>query len=117
MINLPAVASSIFVNVKPPVLRSGNRRRRQTDFVFYPPTVIGELELRTRHAVEHKTMNLAGIFVREEGRFMDPANKGRFYHDGRFQRLIDVVNHYNTFSNLGLTDPEKNDLIEYLKSL
>jgi hypothetical protein len=36
MINLPAVASSIFVNVKPLVLRSGNRRRRQTDFVFYP---------------------------------------------------------------------------------
>src|SRR5438128_11158212 len=52
MINLPAVASSIFVNVKPPLLRSGNRRRRQTDFVFYPPTVIGELELRTIHVVE-----------------------------------------------------------------
>src|SRR5438105_15764089 len=46
MINLPAVASSIFVNVKPLVLRSGNRRRRQTDFVFYPPRVIGELEFR-----------------------------------------------------------------------
>lgn len=52
MINLPAVASSIFVNVKPLVLRSGNRRRWQTDFVFYPPTVIGELELGTIHAVE-----------------------------------------------------------------
>ncbi len=65
----------------------------------------------------YKTMNLAGIFVREEGRFMDPANKGRFYHDGRFQQLKDVVKHYNTFSNLGLTDSETNDLIEYLKSL
>ena len=52
MINLPAVAPSIFVNVKPPVLHGGNRRWRQTDFVFYPPTVIGELELRTIHAVE-----------------------------------------------------------------
>jgi len=52
MIDLPAGASSIFVNVKPLVLRSGNRRRRQTDFVFYPSTVIGELELRTIHAVE-----------------------------------------------------------------
>ena len=65
----------------------------------------------------YKTMNLAGIFVREEGRFMDPANKGRFYHDGRFQTLGNVINHYNTFFNLGLTDQEKKDLIEYLKSL
>ena len=65
----------------------------------------------------YKTMNLAGIFVREEGRFMDPANSGRFYHDGRFQTLLDVVNHYNTLLDLGLSDSEKSDLIEYLKSL
>jgi hypothetical protein len=62
-------------------------------------------------------MNLAGIFIREKGRFMDPANKGRFYHDGRFQQLSDVVKHYNTLFNLGLTDSEMHDLIEYLKSL
>jgi cytochrome c peroxidase len=48
---------------------------------------------------------------------MNPANKGRFYHDGRFQTLRDVVNHYNTLLALGLTDSEKSDLIEYLKSL
>ncbi len=65
----------------------------------------------------YKTMNLAGIFVREEGLFMDPANKGRFYHDGRFATLRDVINHYNTHFTLGLTDQEINDLIEYLKSL
>lgn len=65
----------------------------------------------------YKTMNLAGIFVREEGRFMDPANAGQFYHDGRFQTLLDVVNHYNILFDLGLTDSEKSDLIEYLKSL
>jgi hypothetical protein len=65
----------------------------------------------------YKTMNLAGIFVREEGLFMAPANKGRFYHDGRFQTLRDVVNHYNTLFGLGLTDSEISDLIEYLKSL
>ena len=46
-------------------------------------------------------MNLAGIFVREEGRFMDPANAGRFYHDGRFQTLLDVVNHYNILLDSG----------------
>jgi hypothetical protein len=65
----------------------------------------------------YKTMNLAGIFVREEGRFMRSANKGRFYHDGRFATLMDVVNHYDTLLHLGLTGQEKQDLIEYLKSL
>lgn len=65
----------------------------------------------------YKTMNLGGIFVRERGLFMDPANKGRFYHDGRFATLLDVVNHYNNFFKLNLSDQEKNDLVEYLKSL
>ena len=66
---------------------------------------------------DYKTMNLAGIFVREEGLFMRSANKGRFYHDGRFATLLDVVNHYDTLLRLGLTPEEKHDLIEYLKSL
>ncbi|HEX5209398.1 MAG TPA: hypothetical protein VFW10_16605 [Steroidobacteraceae bacterium] len=66
---------------------------------------------------QYKTMNLNGIFVREEGLFMQPANKGRYYHDGRFATLMDVVNHYNTLLHLGLTAQEKHDLIEYLKSL
>lgn len=65
----------------------------------------------------YKTMNLAGIFVRENGHFMNPANKGRYYHDGRFATLLDVVNHYNTRFSLGLTAQEKSDLVEYLKSL
>jgi hypothetical protein len=62
-------------------------------------------------------MNLAGIFIRERGLFMDPANKGKFYHDGRFQTLLDVFNSYNNRFNLGLTDQEKRDVVEYLKSL
>jgi hypothetical protein len=43
--------------------------------------------------------------------------KGGFFHDGRFATLLDVVNHYDQFLKLGLTDAEKNDLVEYLKSL
>lgn len=43
--------------------------------------------------------------------------KGGFYHDGRFATLLDVVNNYNTLFVLALTEPEKSDLIEYLKSL
>ncbi len=60
---------------------------------------------------------LAALFVRENGLFMRPTNKGRFYHDGRFATLLDVVNHYNTRFSLGLTAQEKHDLVEYLKSL
>ena len=65
----------------------------------------------------YKTMNLNSLFIREEGLFRNPSNKGRFYHDGRFATLLDVVNHYNVHFNLGLTNREKLDLVEYLKSL
>jgi hypothetical protein len=65
----------------------------------------------------YKTQNLAALFVRERGLFMRPENRGRFYHDGRFATLLDVVNHYNIQFNLGLTEDEKQALVEYLKSL
>jgi hypothetical protein len=44
-------------------------------------------------------------------------SKGGFYHDGRFATLMEVVDHYNSCKTLGLTDAEKADLVEYLKSL
>ena len=43
--------------------------------------------------------------------------KGGFYHDGRFATLRDVVAHYDQFFKLGLTESEKTELGEYLKSL
>jgi hypothetical protein len=43
--------------------------------------------------------------------------KGGFYHDGRFADLNAVVNHYDMCMNLGLTDGEKSDLVQYLLSL
>jgi hypothetical protein len=43
--------------------------------------------------------------------------KGGFFHDGRFATLLDVVNHYNDHLALGLSEAEKADLIEFLKSL
>lgn len=54
------------------------------------------------------TQGLAGLWTH---------TKGGFYHDGRFATLMDVVNHYNQFMKLNLNEAEKNDLIEYLKSL
>jgi len=65
----------------------------------------------------YRTMNLAGLYIRERGLFMKPENKGRFYHDGRFQTLLDVVNSYSSRFGLGLTSQESQDLVEYLKSL
>jgi cytochrome c peroxidase len=43
--------------------------------------------------------------------------KGGFYHDGRFATLRDVVDHYDQFFKLGLSEQEKKDLVEYLLSL
>jgi hypothetical protein len=43
--------------------------------------------------------------------------QGGFYHDGRFGTLLDVVNHYDGCFKLGLSDGEKADLVEFLKSL
>jgi hypothetical protein len=42
---------------------------------------------------------------------------GGFYHDGRFATLLDVVNHYDAHFGLSLSDQQKADLVEYLKSL
>ncbi|HET7608226.1 MAG TPA: hypothetical protein VFL84_06080 [Gammaproteobacteria bacterium] len=43
--------------------------------------------------------------------------KGGFYHDGRFATLREVVDHYDSFQGLGLSNGEKRELVEYLKSL
>ncbi|MDK1390092.1 c-type cytochrome [Sinorhizobium sp. 8-89] len=48
---------------------------------------------------------------------MEKVHKGGFYHDGRFASLRDVVDHYDRHLELKLTDQEKSDLIEYLKSI
>ena len=56
----------------------------------------------------YRTSPLKGLWTHTEG---------GFYHDGRFATLLDVVNHYDTRFGLGLTDAEKSDLVEYLKSL
>jgi cytochrome c peroxidase len=43
--------------------------------------------------------------------------KGGFYHDGRFKTLLDVVDHYDQTMSLQLSDSEKSDVVEYMKSL
>jgi len=40
-----------------------------------------------------------------------------YFHDGSAATLADVVEHYNRVLGLGLSDAQKADLVEYLKSL
>ncbi|MFL5053378.1 MAG: hypothetical protein ACJ8D4_25005 [Xanthobacteraceae bacterium] len=40
-----------------------------------------------------------------------------YFHDGSAPDLLAVVNHYNSVLMLGLTDRQKADLVEYLKTL
>jgi len=56
----------------------------------------------------YRTTPLKGLFARE---------KGGFYHDGRFQDLNQVIAHYARALRLSLSDAEKADLIQFLKSL
>jgi hypothetical protein len=56
----------------------------------------------------YRTSPLKGLFTH---------TKGGFYHDGRFATLRAVVDHYDTVKTLGLSEAQKNDLVEYLKSL
>ena len=56
----------------------------------------------------YRTSPLKGLWTHQ---------KGGFYHDGRFVELRDVVGHYEGVFSLGLSDQNKNDLVEYLKSL
>jgi hypothetical protein len=56
----------------------------------------------------YRTTPLLGLFTRA---------KGGFYHDGRFATLDDVIAHYDSHFSLGLTGPEKADLVQFLKSL
>jgi cytochrome c peroxidase len=43
--------------------------------------------------------------------------KGGYYHDGRFATLRDVVEHYDRHFSLRLSEQEKAELIEFLKSI
>jgi cytochrome c peroxidase len=40
-----------------------------------------------------------------------------YFHDGSAKTLGDVVEHYDTTLRLRLSDQQKADLVEYLKSL
>lgn len=77
---------------------------------LHTPAEIGIDSFQADRSPDHsyRTAPLKGLWTH---------TKGGFYHDGRFATLMDVVNHYDTHFGLGLTDSQKSDLVEYLKSL
>ena len=77
---------------------------------LHTPAEIGIDDFQANRAPDrrYRTSPLKGLFTH---------TKGGFFHDGRFATLLDVVNHYNATFSLGLTEAEKLDLVEYLKSL
>jgi hypothetical protein len=56
----------------------------------------------------YRTPPLAGLWAHQ---------KGGFFHDGRFATLREVVDHFDAVRVLGLSERQKTDLVEYLKSL
>jgi len=56
----------------------------------------------------YRTAPLAGLWSRQ--------SRG-FYHDGRFQTLDEVIQHYDQHLNLELSPQERKDLVEFVKSL
>ena len=81
-----------------------------TDNELHPAAEIGidDFEAKRSPTGKYRTTPLDGLFAK---------TKGGFYHDGRFATLNEVVDHYNKHFSLHLTSAEKQDLVEYLKSL
>jgi len=77
---------------------------------LHSPTEMGIDSFQADRSPTHmyRTAPLAGLWTHQ---------KGGFYHDGRFATLRDVIQHYDGSFKLGLTEQEKSELIEYLKSL
>jgi hypothetical protein len=56
----------------------------------------------------YRTTPLAGLWTH---------TSGGFYHDGRFQTLAEVIDHYDLLFTLSLEESEKLDLAEFLESI
>jgi hypothetical protein len=69
---------------------------------------IDDFQARRSPTGKYRTSPLRGLWTHQ---------KGGFYHDGRFATLLDVINHYDHHLRLSLSEGQKKDLIEYLKSL
>lgn len=79
-------------------------------WAMHTPTEMGidAFQAQRSPTNRYRTAPLMGLWTHQ---------KGGFYHDGRFSTLLGVINHYNTLFKLKLTEQEKSDLVEFLKSI
>ena len=86
---------------------------------LHKPSEIGIDSFEADRAPDHayKTMNSRRPLRARERVVHATREQGRFFHDGRFATLAAVVDHYNIFFKLDLSSQEKQDVVEYLKSL
>ena len=77
---------------------------------MHTPEEIGIDDFQAKRSPDerYRTAPLRGLWTHQ---------RGGFYHDGRFATFRDVVDHYDRFFKLGLDEQQKQDLVEYLKSL
>jgi mono/diheme cytochrome c family protein len=80
--------------------------------VLHAPSEVGQdPAYAERSATKHyRTTPLRGLWH-------PPQAKGPYFHDGKAKTLEAAVAHYVTLFNLSLTDGQKRDLVEYLKTL
>jgi mono/diheme cytochrome c family protein len=80
---------------------------RTTDDLFMPSEVGADPTYANRSASKrYRATPLRGL-----------AEHPPYFHDGSAATLPAVVDRYNTTLNLGLTDAQKTDLVEFLKSI
>ena len=77
---------------------------------MHTPAEIGIDDFQAKRSPDehYRTSPLKGLWTHQ---------KGGFYHDGRFGTLREVVDHYDSFLGTNLSEQQKLDLVEYLKSL
>ena len=77
---------------------------------LHAPSEVGVDSFQADRSPTHmyRTSPLAGLWSRQ--------SRG-FYHDGRFQTLDEVIQHYDQHLNLGLSPQETKDLVAFVKSL
>lgn len=81
-----------------------------------------DINLGRRHAAEETGMDPAYAMRTAEKRYRTTPLRGLwqhapYFHDGSAATLEEVVEHYRTRLGLQLTTAERQDLVEYLKSL
>ena len=90
-----------------PTLTDANIRLHAPSEVVSEPEPNGVASYALRSATkQYRTAPLAGLW-----------QHAPYFHNGSAPTLAAVVDTYNTKKALGLTDPQKADLVQYLKSL